>query len=380
MKSPVKRIRLGQEDTRHLLSWIWIYFLYFSGLLRWARRRIASSSGIVVLTFHRVLSEKEFTNTNSPPGMVVSAATFKDCLDYIRSRHELICMPGELPAWERKFRAPRVGITFDDGWKDTSDVAYPISSDLGVPITVFVCPALIGKSSPFWPEQVVRAWRKASATKSQSRKFSEICLRALNGFAVSPDRGEIRQVEALIALLKKFPTNQRTALIDELSTVSAINPVGSTDCSMEATMTWHDCKALALGATQIGSHGQSHEILTALESQDAERELIESKDEIERELGGLCPLFAYPNGSWSFEVRDQVARARYSFAFINAPGFWQKTSDPYLIPRVNIWEGLITGTRGTFSPIVFQYSVFWRSYRAQKQRMQESINRLTRPI
>jgi peptidoglycan/xylan/chitin deacetylase (PgdA/CDA1 family) len=369
-----------KRDTRRLMSWIWIYFLYCTGLLRWAQRRIANSSAIVILTFHRVLEDAEFRNTNSPPGMVVRALTFKDCLDYIRGQYEIVSVSGESPVWDRKCRAPRVGVTFDDGWKDTSDIAYPISSDSGVPITVFVCPGLMGKSSPFWPEQVVRAWRKASASESESKKFSDICFRVLNGFSVSPDRDDIRKVEALIALLKKFPTSERAAFIYELSLVSATNPGESTDSQTEAAMTWQDCKALAIGATQIGSHGQSHEILPALAPQDAERELIHSKHEIERQLEVPCPLFAYPNGSWSLEVRDQVARARYSFAFINAPGFWQETTDRYLVPRVNIWEGLITGRRGNFSRMVFQYSVFWRSYRAQKQRIAESRSTVARAI
>jgi len=373
-------LNLGQKkkrNTRRLLSWVWIYFLYYSGLLRWAQRRIASSSGIVVLTFHRVLPEREFANTNSPPGMVVTASTFKDCLAYIQGQHEIICLSGKQPAWERKSRIVRMGITFDDGWKDTSDVAHLISSELRVPITVFVCPELMGKSSPFWPEQVVRAWRNAGATEAQSMKFSEICLRSLSGFAVTPIRDENRRVEELIARLKEFPSSGRAAFIDELSFASGRNLAKSTDCPLEATMTWEDCRALAQANAQIGSHTQSHEILTGLPPRDAQSELVESRNEIEKRLGVPCLLFAYPNGAWSFEIRNQVSQAKYTLAFINSPGVWERTTDPHLVPRINIWEGLITGRRGTFSPAVFQYSVFWRSFRAPKHRCEnpETLSR-----
>jgi peptidoglycan/xylan/chitin deacetylase (PgdA/CDA1 family) len=104
-----------------------------------------------------------------------------------------------------------------------------------------------------------------------------------------------------------------------------------------------------------------------LRAEEVKCELAESKRAIEERLGSPCLHFAYPNGSWSAPVREQVVQQGYSQAFVNSPGVWTAETDPWLIPRVNLWEGSLLGITGKFSPVVFQYTAFWRSYRATRR-------------
>jgi peptidoglycan/xylan/chitin deacetylase (PgdA/CDA1 family) len=133
-------------------------------------------------------------------------------------------------------------------------------------------------------------------------------------------------------------------------------------------MTWQDASALSVNGNSIGSHTFSHEILTGLALNEAREEINKSKSAIEAKLGGECKMFAYPNGSWSAEVRNLVAQVRYTQAFINHPGIWKPETDPWVIPRVNVWEGSLTSSNGCFSAPVFQYAVFWRAYRESLRR------------
>ncbi len=48
----------------------------------------------------------------------------------------------------------RIMFTFDDGWKDNYTNALPVIRELRIPVTVFVCPGLVGRTLPFWPELV----------------------------------------------------------------------------------------------------------------------------------------------------------------------------------------------------------------------------------
>jgi len=63
-----------------------------------------------------------------------------------------------------------------------------------------------------------------------------------------------------------------------------------------------------------------------------------------------------------------VARSGYKRAFINSPGVWRKDDDPFLIPRINLSEGTVTDPNGKFSPLAFEYRVFWNALVHGKRR------------
>jgi peptidoglycan/xylan/chitin deacetylase (PgdA/CDA1 family) len=133
-------------------------------------------------------------------------------------------------------------------------------------------------------------------------------------------------------------------------------------------MTWEETARIASQGAQIGSHTQSHQILTTISASTVQSELSESKRILESRLALPCTLFAYPNGYWSTEVHDHVVKAGYSLAFVNSLGIWNSDIDLWLIPRVNIWEGSLIGPSGRFSPAVFLYLTLWRTYRAEVRR------------
>jgi peptidoglycan/xylan/chitin deacetylase (PgdA/CDA1 family) len=348
------------QNTRRLVSWAWIYFLHYTGLLRWVRRRIASSSSVVVLTLHRVLEDLEFDRSDSPQGMVVRCRTFEQFLLYIKENFDLIALSGDSPTWSQAESRPRIALTFDDGWKDTSELAHPLLIKHQVPITLFVCPGLLGLLSPFWPEVVCRGWKAAKQSEAASHHFSAIC--AQSGIAWRPNLATRESLEGLIALAKALPPKKRDTLVQGLRNFADQYAGNGKVSPLEATMTWEGTEAMLHAGVRIGSHTQNHEILTGLELEHARQEIRKSKAAIESRLGTSCLMFAYPNGSWSQAVRDLVESEKYSQAFINSPGIWNRQTDPLLIPRVNLWEGSLTGASGKFSPIVFAYSVFWRAF------------------
>jgi len=358
----------SRKGTRRLLSWVWLYFLHFTGLLNWARRKITKSSGIVVLTFHRVLADPEFTNTDSPAGMVVRRRTFEKLLAFLRENCDVLALSGESPDFKNKSSRPRIAITFDDGWKDTMAVAHPLAVKYGLPIAIFICPGLIGKPSPFWPEQVCRAWRTAAQDLALSAKFSSACRALLPREIPLPSDEGPSGLDRLIAALKSLTATKRDALVRQLWALATENSATLEVPMLEATMTWDESKAIAQLGARIGSHTQHHEILTRLPLDQARREIADSKLAIESQLGLACLMFAYPNGSWSEEVRDLVLQQGYVQAFINTPGIWKSDTDLWQIPRVNIWEGSLTNASGNFSSIVFQYTTFWRAYRADSKK------------
>ena len=364
--------------TRYVLKWAWIYLLYFSGGLRWARRKIVARSGVIVLTLHRVLPRPEFENTPSPRGMVIDVETFEQLLEFLKRYCDILDLSGDGPDWHFRGKRPRVALTFDDGWKDTFEVAVPLLEKYKIPATVFVCPNLAGSPSPFWAEQVSRAWRAAAGDLESSKRFSDRCRKFLPERDFSPAQNTNNAVEGLTSSIKDLPADRRKSLIAQLGRFVAGSPLGLERFPLESTMTWDEVKTIQSKGTLIGSHTQNHEILTRLPSDEAHREIADSKAVLESTLRRACHAFAYPNGTWSPEIRDLVKQSGYKIAFINTPGIWTRETDPWLIPRHNIWQGSLSNLSNAFSPIMFQYSVFWRAYGSAKKHQNDTNPRFRR--
>jgi hypothetical protein len=101
--------------------------LYGSGLL-WLLRMWIVRNRAVVLTYHRVLTDDQRRSSWSHPGIVVSDRTFEMHLVTL-SRWFTIVNVDELSAELTRGHPLRSGtcvVTFDDGWIDTYQTAWPL--------------------------------------------------------------------------------------------------------------------------------------------------------------------------------------------------------------------------------------------------------------
>ena len=351
--------RSPQRSVRVWMRWAWIYFLYWCGLTFWARTKLERSGGVIVLTLHRVVEDAGVDITRSPMGMIVRKGTFQELLSYLKKNCEVVRLEEAFAPVERTAK-PRFVITFDDGWKDTASVAHPLAEEFGMPIALFVCPGLVNKQSPFWAERVIRVWRAASIDLDRRRSFATVCRKA--GLEeLIPSTVSLRsEEEAVLSRLKHLSSRDLVTFVGNVDALAAKWGKDETADPLEGTLSWEELNKLHEKGVSIGSHTQNHSILTQIPQSEIAGELAESKKEIERVFNQQCTLFAYPNGSWSPFAREEVRKQGYTLAFANQPGLWTPRTDSWLIPRVNIWEGAITGLSGDFSPAVFEYATYWR--------------------
>jgi peptidoglycan/xylan/chitin deacetylase (PgdA/CDA1 family) len=353
-----------QAALRRMLRRAWMYFLFSAGLLRWAEWRLARRDAVVVLTFHRVVSDADFERTSSPAGMLVTRNTFEKLLQYVASRFQTISLGNGSSNQKGASKRLRLALTFDDGWRDNFVEAVPIARRYSVPLTIFICPGLIGRELPFWPERVTELWRAAVNRRVTAQVVQlSASVRARCSGKGGPHGAET--IESVIALLKMLPPADRDQIISRIEQLTGASNDATASPGVDSTMNW--AQIFELAATKqvtFGSHTQSHEILPHIPLEHARREIHDSKRAIEERLGSGCPLFAYPNGDASPQVRELVDEAGYQRAFINRAGAWYDDTDLLLIPRVNIWQGSVVGTSRRFSPVAFRYAAIWKAYRA----------------
>jgi peptidoglycan/xylan/chitin deacetylase (PgdA/CDA1 family) len=102
------------------------------------------------------------------------------------------------------------------------------------------------------------------------------------------------------------------------------------------TMDWDALRALVERGVDVQSHTVSHAHLTRLGDDELRRELAESKQRLEDELGRPCRFVAYPYGEDDARVHAAAHAAGYEAAF-SLRGDARGT-DRYALPRVDIYR------------------------------------------
>lgn len=104
----------------------------------------------------------------------------------------------------------------------------------------------------------------------------------------------------------------------------------------EFFMNWGEADALAKADWNIGSHGVEHLDLTQQNPVSVERELTESKQEIQSRLGRPCDHFAYTWGRFTPVLQRSVRMAGYLSAVAGLHGPVSTGSDPFALSRIDI--------------------------------------------
>src|SRR3990167_2769239 len=101
-------------------------------------------------------------------------------------------------------------------------------------------------------------------------------------------------------------------------------------------LTREQIRELIAAGWEIGSHSRTHADFSNLKSSGIQKEVGDSKDMLERELGIKIKYFAYPKGFHSNEIVRAVEGAGYDLGFSMDDGYLDKGADKFLIPRVGV--------------------------------------------
>lgn len=137
-------------------------------------------------------------------------------------------------------------------------------------------------------------------------------------------------VPATIFACTDYARDGRPFDVPELREDAAAHPAAF------ATMDWAALREAAAGGVEIGSHTVTHPHLPRLSDAEVERELRESKVELEDQLGSTCRYLAYPYGEEDDRVRKAARRAGYDAAFAVDTGRGQ--SDRFCLPRFAVYR------------------------------------------
>ena len=290
------------------------------------------------------------------PSMLTGRAMFERHLDCIGRHFRFVSLDeiGARLATGRPFAEPVAAITFDDGYRDFYEHAYPILRRKGIPAAVFVVTGLVGR--PFWQvhDKLYHLVAKAFATWSQPRREM---IRLLNSLDVPSE------LITSVPGATRDPQMAVSALLPDLTMVEVQRvmkgleaSVGNGFYNVPLTMTWAMLKEMQRNGFTIGSHTRHHVSLPIESAEVVADELEGSKRDIEDHLGGTVEHFAYPGGQFTCPVVAAVERAGYRFAY-TACSHDDPRHPTLTVNRLLLWEGSSVDADGRFSPDILNVQV-----------------------
>jgi peptidoglycan/xylan/chitin deacetylase (PgdA/CDA1 family) len=289
-----------------------------SGLGWRAFGALVRKPGVIVLTYHRIRGA-DATFGGLP------VAIFETHMRWLRERCDPIT-PAELRARaERPNRVrPAVLVTFDDGYRDYHDLAYPVLARLGIPATVFLATSFMDEGGLMWTEQVQSA---ALATRRE-----RVTLPWSGESVALPDgAARARLGDKARAHLKTLPDAERLAALPEL-----LRELGDPPRPERQMLTWDEIRRVS-PLTTWGGHSHTHPIMSRLDAGAAEREIRTCKERIAAETGREPTTFAYPNGrrvDYTPETQQLLRRHGFTLAFATSEGIAGADSDWMAIKRL----------------------------------------------
>lgn len=322
------------------LKKIFSVFAKSSGIITARVNRIARNS-FLILMYHRIIEPKK-SGQFLEPGMYVNPDTFESHLQYLKSNFDILPLKDLVSGIKvdpGSPTSPRCALTFDDGWRDFYENAFPLLLKYNVPATVFLPTDYIGSDDWFWTDRIAHLMRNAPADGYGSEARDPVA----NG--IRRIRGPLHErVDRAIRTLKSCPKDTIDAAISDLAASWGIppNPPG------RAFLSWEEVGELSRsGLVRFGSHTASHRILTTIDDEDAiRRELGSAKEELVSRKAAdqdFIP-FCYPNGSLDDRIVELVRQAGYQAALTTISGWNQCGTDPFLLKRVGIHQDMTTGT------------------------------------
>jgi peptidoglycan/xylan/chitin deacetylase (PgdA/CDA1 family) len=306
----------------------------------------------LILGYHRVVEDFADASRTEMSSMLISRAMFEQHIDWLGRSFRFVGLDeiGDHILSGRPFSEPVAAITFDDGYRDVYENAFPVLWRKGIPAAVFVVTDLVGQ--PLWHthDRLYYLVDKAFATWDDPRRRLFDLLTELRIPTAEVFRSRAAFTTSMTAVSAVLPALPQADVIRLMASLES--HVGHNANDMPLSLTWPMIHEMRRGGITIGSHTKTHVSLPMETGAAVKDELEGSKQVLEQALGEPVTHFAYPGGQFTPAVVDALDHAGYQLAYTACPHGDPK--HPALtLERLLLWEGSSIDADGRFSSAVF---------------------------
>jgi peptidoglycan/xylan/chitin deacetylase (PgdA/CDA1 family) len=288
----------------------------------WRMARRMRRPGCVVLLYHRIGIEAD-------PLPHLDARSFAAQMAWLATHCHVIEPEAlqERAARDTRSGRPSVLVTFDDGYSNYFELAYPVLRSHRIRALNFL-------STRYVDEPMLVEWwdRLFLAVRATTRTVADVPW--LGGTMPLDEAGRARLLRMAKDFIKRRPNDERDGLM-----ASLLDALGVDEGSIggpRQTMTWDEVRA-ASEVTCFGGHTHTHAIVSQLDPLQLETEIRTCRDRLLSETGAAPEMFAYPNGEpddFSDQAKAVLLRYGFRIAFSAIPGLNGRDTDWMEVRRI----------------------------------------------
>jgi peptidoglycan/xylan/chitin deacetylase (PgdA/CDA1 family) len=284
-----------------------------------------------ILMFHRVLPESNKQRIHNHKSLEITPDHLENVISFLKKRNYEFISLDELQIRENSTAKKKkfVVFTFDDGYVDNFQYAYPIFKKHKIPFTIYVATNLPDSKAIVWwylLEEIVignnsvqlEVDGKMFQFRTETEKEKEKAFNKIRFWLASADE---KKLPVLTASL--FKGNEEVIGLK----------------TQELTMTWNQIIELSNDpSVTIGSHTVNHFPLDSLSEENSKYEIFESKRIIESHISKEVKHFCYPLGSYGKKEFELLNQAGYKTSTtIKMTNIFPENLDhPFALPRIMI--------------------------------------------
>jgi lipopolysaccharide exporter len=251
--------------------------------------RVPTWRGVLVLCYHRI--GRPGPGVHDPRLWSATQEDFDGQLRFL-SRNVEVVSGDELAAALEAPRGRHVALTFDDGYRDNYELAYPVLRAHGLPAVFFLATGFIDRPHVAWWDEI--AWMVRGTDQEAA-------------------------TEALLDSYQQLPTELADAFLDRLAAQAGSGRADPT-AACTTWMTWDMVREMQRGGMTFGAHTVDHPVLSRCSTERQQQEIDDSVARLRHELGRQPTMFSYPvGGRAAFDDRTRAylrdAGITHAFSF-----------------------------------------------------------------
>ena len=291
------------------------------------KNRQNSSYALRIFNYHRVKSGNGRFAIDA-----IDSNDFEKQIQILKKYFNIVPLEFAIRALPRgELRPNSVCLTFDDGYMDNYEYAYPILKRYNAPATIFLTTDFIGTGKYLWHDRILWALEKAEVTELSFVRLG------IENVVIADENVRKKFAISVLEKLKTFTPEERDEMIQELYQILNINSFPQDILMLD----WHQIKEMKSAGIAFGSHTKTHPILSMLKNEDLEEEVAGSKKIIESHLDTSIETFAYPNGrrgDFDERTKNILVQNGYKCAVTTCHGLNNQFHDLFELFRISPWE------------------------------------------
>lgn len=285
---------------------------------------------IKIFLFHRVSPVRDVLWNAMTPKL------FEQIIIHLNKKYEIVPLEKMLLGeHEPSTKKELCAITFDDGYKDFVNYAFPILQKHKTNSSMYVVTDCVDNNIPPWTYIINYLFINTShLSLDLESKALPPYLRKTNWKNINE---RIKYAKKLSPFLKQLINVERRLIYEQI-----INDFNDIELPGNMMMSWDDIREVYKNGCEIGSHSVSHPLLAKkTNTTEIKRELSESAKRIETEIGKFPVTLSYPFGSYNDDIKKMAHDLGYKIGLaVNTHSYNSNKYSLFEVPRIELYDEL----------------------------------------